>query len=85
MWPKSKRASVTGQTSPADGGDLVGWRQVRLLRAGFDSEHASRLAADRAMDLQALIDLVNAGCPPAVAVRILWPLERETEPSRDGH
>jgi hypothetical protein len=80
MWPKSKGASNTESRPPVDGADLLGWRQVRLLRAGFDSEQASLLAADRAMDLHALIDLVDRGCPPPLAVRILWPLEREGDP-----
>jgi hypothetical protein len=29
-------------------------------------------------DLHALIDLVERGCPPELAVRILTPLEEET-------
>jgi hypothetical protein len=34
-----------------------------------------RLARDGAYDLHALIGLVEHGCPPALAVRILAPLD----------
>lgn len=40
-------------------------------------ELARRLAADHAIDLHALIELVEGGCPPALAARILAPLDRE--------
>lgn len=59
---------------------MLSWRQMQLLRAGFDSEQAARLAADRAVDLHELIDLIDRGCPPEVATRIVWPLEREALP-----
>lgn len=76
MWPKAKGASNAEQSKPSARGDLLSWRQLQLLRAGFDSDEASRLAADRAIDLHELIDLVERGCPPEVAKRIIWPLER---------
>jgi hypothetical protein len=49
----------------------------QLVHAGFDAELAGSVAADRAMDLHALIELVERGCPPKLAVRILAPLDRE--------
>ncbi|MGH2966804.1 MAG: hypothetical protein ACRDMH_15675 [Solirubrobacterales bacterium] len=49
----------------------------QLERAGFEAELAAAVAADRAMDLHALIELVERGCPPRLAARILAPLERE--------
>jgi hypothetical protein len=58
-------------------GELTSWRLERLARAGFDAELAASLAADRAMDLHALIELVERGCPPELAARILAPLDRE--------
>lgn len=79
MWVKGKRVSTPRPDAPA-GGDLLGWRRVQLLRAGFDGEQASRLAADRAIDLHELIGLIDRGCPPATALRILWPLERKEAP-----
>ena len=44
------------------------------MEAGFDKELAWRIAADPAMDVHALLDLVDHGCPPELAVRILAPL-----------
>jgi hypothetical protein len=55
---------------------LTGWRQERLIRAGFESELALRVASHREFDLHALIELVERGCPPQLATRILAPLER---------
>jgi hypothetical protein len=61
-----RRASVTS------------WRRDRLVEAGFALPLASRLARDRRYDLHALIELVEYGCPPEIALRILAPLEHET-------
>ena len=38
---------------------------------------ATRLARDGRYDLHALLELVGRGCPPALAVRILAPLDEE--------
>jgi hypothetical protein len=38
---------------------------------------ASQLAADPRYDLHALIELVDRGCSPELAVRILAPLEED--------
>ena len=56
---------------------VVGWRQARLRQAGFDRELAQRLARDCGVDLHALIELVERGCPPSLAARILAPFEHE--------
>jgi hypothetical protein len=61
-------------------GDVMAWRQLRLLDAGFGEELASRLAATPGVDLHALLDLVNRGCPPELADRILSPLN-ELDPT----
>lgn len=47
------------------------WRTEELLRAGFDLEAATLLAADPAVDLHSALDLVGRGCPPDLALRIL--------------
>ena len=57
---------------------VTSWRRDRLVEAGFALPLASRLARDRRYDLHALIQLVEHGCPPALALRILAPLEHET-------
>ena len=53
--------------------DVTTWRRCRLLEAGFDAVLAELLAGDRRVDLHALLQLVDRGCPPALAARILAP------------
>ena len=50
------------------------WRRDVLLRAGFDEELARALARDDGVDLHEALSLVDRGCPPALAARILAPL-----------
>ena len=57
-------------------GALDAWRQRRLVDAGFDRQAAERLAGDDAIDLHELLILVDRGCPPALAERILAPIDR---------
>ena len=54
---------------------VAGWRREQLVRCGFAPQLASRLATDGRYDLHALLELVDGGCPPELAVRILAPLE----------
>ena len=56
--------------------DIVAWRHARLRKAG-DIKLAGQLSRECAVDLHALIDLVERGCPPPLAARILGPLELE--------
>ena len=49
------------------------WRRKQLLRTGFPPPLARALARDGTYDLHALIELVERGCAPTVAVRILAP------------
>ena len=60
--------------------DLASWRRRRLCAAGFDAALAESVAHDCAMDLHALLSLVDRGCPPHLAARILAPLEDEHRP-----
>jgi hypothetical protein len=55
--------------------DVVRWRRHQLVSSGFPLPTAARLAKDSRFDLHALIELVERGCEPALAVRILAPLE----------
>lgn len=57
--------------------ELVNWRRLQLMRTGFDSASAASLATERSVDLHALIELVERGCPPPLAARILAPLDHE--------
>ena len=54
---------------------VVNWRRTELVKCGFPPELAARVAGDERYDLHQLIELVHEGCSPAVAVRILSPLE----------
>jgi hypothetical protein len=54
---------------------VVHWRRVELLHSGFPRSLAARVAQDERYDLHQLIELVEHGCSPALAVRILSPLE----------
>jgi hypothetical protein len=70
MTPRRTRSGPTEVTAP-----IVEWRYRRLLGAGFDPDAAAALAADRQVDLHAVLGLVDRGCPPELALRILAPLE----------
>ena len=55
--------------------EVVSWRGDRLVEAGVPLPLATRAARDGRYDVHALIDLVERGCPPELAVRILAPIE----------
>ena len=81
MRPNSRQASTPRElAAPDPGADLTRWREQRLLRAGFDAGLAASIAADCAIDLHAVIELTERGCPPDLAARIMAPLDEETKP-----
>lgn len=53
--------------------ELVAWRRDQLTQAGFPLPLADRVARDGRFDLHALIELVERGCPPDLAARIVAP------------
>jgi hypothetical protein len=57
--------------------EIVSWRRERLAEAGFPAPLATRISTDPHYDLHALIELVERGCPPELATRILAPLDHE--------
>ena len=57
--------------------DVVEWRRDQLSRHGFTLPLAARIARDNRVDLHALIELVERGCAPELAVRILAPLDEQ--------
>jgi hypothetical protein len=59
--------------------EVVRWRREQLAEAGFSLPLAARVANDARYDLHALIELVERGCPPELAVRILAPLDQEAD------
>jgi hypothetical protein len=57
---------------------VVDWRRSQLVAAGFGTALADVLAVS-SIDLHALIELVERGCPPELAARILAPLDAEED------
>lgn len=58
-----------------DAKSVVQWRALELLQYGFPPGLAKRVAKDQRYQLHDLIDLVERGCSPALAVQILSPLD----------
>jgi hypothetical protein len=61
--------------------DVITWRRCRLLEAGFPHDLAEMLAGTPSVDLHALLQLVDRGCSPQLAARILSPLGWGAGPS----
>ncbi|GMA18641.1 hypothetical protein [Arsenicicoccus piscis] len=68
LWPGRL---VHDSTVPVS---VVEWRRRRLLAAGFAPALAGRVTRAR-IDLHELLGLLDRGCPPVLAVRILAPIE----------
>jgi hypothetical protein len=58
-----------------DRAQWVQWRAGRMERAGFPADVAARLARQDRVELHALLELIDRGCPPQLAARILAPLD----------
>jgi hypothetical protein len=69
-----RRRSSNNAREAGDVG-IVPWRRSRLERAGFTDPLAEALARDRRIDLHAVLELVDRGCSPELAARILAPLD----------
>lgn len=69
-----KRASVD---PPRDAQRFSQWRMKRLMALGFPIEIADQLAHDGQVDIHELLELVDRGCTPHLAARILAPLDGE--------
>lgn len=84
MRPRIRHESPSARHRPTPpiepGGNLAGWREQRLLRAGVEPDLAATIASDCALDLHAMIELIERGCPPGLAARILAPLDHERNP-----
>lgn len=65
-----------GATTRWQGDDVIAWREHQLVEAGFHPNLAALVAADACWDLHAILELVERGCPPRLATRILAPLEK---------
>jgi hypothetical protein len=71
MWDHIETRAVVA----TERDDVIAWRRAQLLRSGFPQRVATRVAHDGRYDLHRLIELVENGCPPDLALRILAPLE----------
>jgi hypothetical protein len=58
---------------------VVSWRRRELIHTGFPRSLAARVARDERYDLHELIELVQQGCTPALAVRILSPIDGDAD------
>ena len=76
MAPERHQLDMQTNTTSARGRDqVVLWRCEQLVESGFAIGLATKVAEDAHYDLHALIELVERGCQPDLAVRILAPLE----------
>ena len=47
------------------------WRAAELVRAGYPAEAAARIAARHDVDLHRAVQLLERGCSPELALKIL--------------
>ena len=70
------RQQPSDTTSAARRATMIGeWRRRRLTLAGFEPRLAAQLADEAAVDLHQLLTLLDRGCAPELAARILAPLD----------
>lgn len=74
---KVHQRSDDGLRARQDLDDAVAWRYQNLLAAGFAPALAAAVATEPGYDLHAVLQLIDRGCPPDLAARILEPLPNE--------
>lgn len=67
----------TKTTADAAVDEVIHWRRDQLAGTGFTPALAAAIASDPRYDLHQLIELVERGCRPDLAARILAPLDEE--------
>jgi hypothetical protein len=75
---RARRKAVNSPRRRTDA--WAAWRAERLRRAGFPEPLADRLAHQPEVDIHAVLELVDRGCRPDLAVRILAPLDPPAAP-----
>jgi hypothetical protein len=68
-------------SSPDHRTSWVRWRERRLVTAGFEPGLAGTLAREQRVDLHAVLELIDRGCTPRLAARILAPLDQPLDGS----
>ncbi|HJQ50989.1 MAG TPA: hypothetical protein VJ838_10795 [Gaiellaceae bacterium] len=71
-------------TKRRDTDSLVRWRREQLIQAGMPRTLAGRVARDERYGLHDLIELLELGCAPGLALRILEPVERDDAALMNG-
>ena len=71
MWSRTINSSPAGATA-----SLIDWRRRQLINAGFAPATATAFAGSSA-DLHRVFELLDRGCPPHLAGRIMAPLDME--------
>lgn len=56
---------------------VAAWRVQRLIAAGFSEREAFVLLRSGDIDLHAVLELIDRGCPPWLAARISAPLDAQ--------
>jgi hypothetical protein len=69
--------SIPSRVRDGPGNAVVAWRRDQLLANGFPSVLAIRVADDSRYDLHQVLELVQSGCTPELAARILAPVDAE--------
>ena len=68
------RADTSSRRAPDE---VVAWRRRQLAASGFRVGLAAGLATDGRYDLHELMEVVERGCAPELAVRIFAPLDTD--------
>jgi hypothetical protein len=63
--------TATTLTATTEDELILSWRFERLQRAGYDDGQALEVAVRHDVDLHRATDLLERGCPPETALRIL--------------
>jgi hypothetical protein len=70
-FQSQRRGPCCSDGPPAD---VTEWRCCRLVEAGFALPLAAMLARTPGVDVHAMLQLVDRGCTPELAARILAPI-----------
>lgn len=70
-WQESVRlAKSAGADPPSSSERILAWRLLQFIRLGFQLEQAEALARSR-VDHHRVRRMIEAGCPPEVALQIV--------------